>query len=650
MSGPSRRSLGTRLTLAFIGVASLSFAITSVSLWFQREMTARTRTIYNDRVVPLTQLKRVSDAYAVDIVDAANKRLIGVLSASAAESIVTTARERAAADWAAYKATYLTAEESQLVRRADSAFVGADSVVDQLAPALRAPKTTSLRRLVRDDLYRQFDALAASLHELVHLQERVAAEEFAKYEASATLATRMALAITVLAFCVAILLGRRIASDVTRGLSQLSDSMTGVKSRLTRLQAALVDLAEGRPTAFTLETVRTVESTRRDELGLVIGDLNAMASGTNEALEALARATLCLQQTTQEIGEDIARARAGTLTVRTDVMALPGVYGELSSGVRDVVRTVAAPIREAQQVLGAVADRDLTKRMHGTYERDLAELQSAMNRAIANLDGALTEVAMSADEVSQASREIADAAAGLADGAAHQGMAVAAIVRQLVEVNGSGERSEVTAAEAGLLVQNSRETTAESVHTATELAAMMTAIADNGKSTARIVRTIEEIAFQTNLLALNAAVEAARAGDAGRGFAVVADEVRALASRSAVAARESAAFIETASQQTAGGVQLADHMLSGLRALDTRMTAMGEAFSALSEASTLQRRTATAATATATEVEEVTQQVASTAEESAASSEELQAQAASLQQLVARFQRTTRGARGLRVI
>jgi methyl-accepting chemotaxis protein len=217
-------------------------------------------------------------------------------------------------------------------------------------------------------------------------------------------------------------------------------------------------------------------------------------------------------------------------------------------------------------------------------------------------------------------------------------------------VNASGERSEVTAAEAGLLVQNSRETTAESVHTATELAAMMTAIADNGKSTARIVRTIEEIAFQTNLLALNAAVEAARAGDAGRGFAVVADEVRALASRSAVAARESAAFIETASQQTAGGVQLADHMLSGLRALDTRMTAMGEAFSALSEASTLQRRTATAATATATEVEEVTQQVASTAEESAASSEELQAQAASLQQLVARFQRTTRGARGLRVI
>ena len=90
-----------------------------------------------------------------------------------------------------------------------------------------------------------------------------------------------------------------------------------------------------------------------------------------------------------------------------------------------------------------------------------------------------------------------------------------------------------------------------------ELVRAMNAIESGEREVARVIHTIDEIAFQTNLLALNAAVEAARAGEAGLGFGVVASEVQALAKRCAEAARETALRIEAAGANTRQGQETA---------------------------------------------------------------------------------------------
>lgn len=636
----SYSSLGFRLSAAFLVLAALSLGITAALFGFQRELTARTRTIYQDRVVPLGQLKSISDAYAVAVVDAAHKRQDSAFTAAKAAAVLSAARDSIRAQWAAYRATFLTTEEAQLVAEADRRMTRAEPVVTALQRAFATDDQVALDTLVKRALYPAVDPVSETLHELASLQERVAAEEFARFEQTASLASQVAIGISLLAFALAVLLGRRMAGQVTGALGLVSVTVGDLKSRLVQLQESLEALAHGRLTMVRITPAKSASYARRDEIGVLIGDVNAMAEGTNRAMLALQTATGRLEEATSEIGKDIALARSGRLQVRTDARELPGVFGELATGVRAIVQTTAEPIREAEQVLAAVAARDVSVRMAGRYDNDLADLETAINLAIANLDDALHEVASSVGELSGAASEIASAATTLADGANRQGASVEHIAQRLRQVNASSEENARTAQSAVALVEQSRSAANTSVKTADELAKAMTRIADGGAATVKIVHSIEEIAFQTNLLALNAAVEAARAGEAGRGFAVVAEEVRALAGRSASAARESTALIEAASAQTSEGVQLTARMVDTLRALEARMDEISKAFTALAASSSAQRDVANAATAAVHEVEEVTRQVAASSEESAAAAEELRAQAGSLDDLVSRFKRS----------
>ncbi len=138
-------------------------------------------------------------------------------------------------------------------------------------------------------------------------------------------------------------------------------------------------------------------------------------------------------------------------------------------------------------------------------------------------------------------------------------------------------------------------------------------------------------------------MEAARAGDAGKGFTVVAEEVRSLAAKSAEAAKNTAALIETAVAKAAEGKKDADSTARSLREIQKSVEDVSSLLHEIDLASTRQANAVAQVTEGIGQISAVVQNNSATAEESAALSRELSAHAAALQSEIGRFRLSQAG-------
>ena len=369
-----------------------------------------------------------------------------------------------------------------------------------------------------------------------------------------------------------------------------------------------------------------LEDKTTDEIGRMANNVDGIITQSVATIASFEESRRILRNLVEETRVLTEGAREGNIDVRGSAASFEGGFRELVGGINNTLDAFTKPFNEAADCLQRVADRDLTAMMTGDYKGKFADIKNALNTALANLDEGMQNIAIGAEQVTSASSEISSGSQELAQGASEQASTLEEVSSNIQEIASMSRQNETNSKEARSLSDDARETATRGMSSMKKLSVAVEKIKSSSDSTAKIVKTIEEIAFQTNLLALNAAVEAARAGDAGKGFAVVAEEVRNLAMRSAEAAKTTAQLIEEAVTNTNEGVKLNTEVSQNFEEINAQIEKVSAVVSEIAAASEQQNQGVTQINSAVEQLNLVTQQSAANSEESASTAEELASQ------------------------
>ncbi|MDR3072215.1 MAG: methyl-accepting chemotaxis protein [Clostridiales Family XIII bacterium] len=305
--------------------------------------------------------------------------------------------------------------------------------------------------------------------------------------------------------------------------------------------------------------------------------------------------------------------------------------GELA----DAMRALCEGMQREYEVLSRIASGELTDTISVRSESDM--VTHAVRSILQNHNDLIREIKNSILQVSTAASEVANGAQNLASGSNEQAAAIEEFSAILNDVNNAAVENAGISDTTLKSVYEHANIIEHNIEGMRRMSEAMQAITESSTRIATVIKVIDDIAFQTNILALNAAVEAARAGQHGKGFAVVADAVRELASKSAEAAKETAALIE----HSLANVQNGNEILAKTTESNIEIERIGSETSQMmrkmSESSVQQSQSIQEINTGIVQISSVIQANSAMAEESAAAAETMAAQMEYLQSQVEHF-------------
>ena len=451
----SRRclSLKAKLNILIAALGLLSVAAGAAGLVSLSKTNASLATVYNDRVVPLQQIKSVSDDYAIFVIDAVNKANAGVMSAHAALASFDSASTRIQKNWKAYRATFLTPEEQTLAREVESLMTAAQPTLDRLRANLASGAADRNGTLSGFDgpLYSTIDPLTSKLTELVDLQLRVAAAEYAAAETRYTRLLWLLSSILGAGILLALLFGAMLMRSIVNPIHEVTEQLQAQSEQLTsashQITSASQTLAQSTIEQAASQEEASASSAEIASLSAANGEhANSCNASMVQVVGAIHQSNSVLESMTATMD----RLRDSSAKVNQIIQVIEGIAFQTNILALNAA-VEAARAGEAGMGFAVVADevRNLAQRS-AQAARDSGALIGQSNAAVesshaqlATLQATLRNVTGSAEAAQASLAQIEAASAQQSTGTAQ----VSTAMQRLDSISASSAEQTAAAAE-----------------------------------------------------------------------------------------------------------------------------------------------------------------------------------------------------------
>ena len=304
---------------------------------------------------------------------------------------------------------------------------------------------------------------------------------------------------------------------------------------------------------------------------------------------------------------------------------------------RSISRELGAEPSEVRAVVQAIQQGDLTVPVQ-VKAGDSASVMVAVRDMQQRFHELVSAVRDNVDQLRATSNDISTGNQNLGQRTEQAASSLEQTAASMEELTATVRQSADSARQANQLATTAAGTATRGGEVMQQVVSTMQDIHQSSQKIADIIGVIDGIAFQTNILALNAAVEAARAGEQGRGFAVVATEVRSLAQRSAEAAKEIKALIQTSVEKVGSGAELVGNAGETMNEIVRGVQRVNDIIGEISSAAAEQSDGISQVNVAVSQLDHMTQQNGALVGESTAAADHLRNQAQRLADLVAVFQ------------